>query len=100
MKLSPETYSSSVHTNCLFQLTNSVKNIINTFYKRQSLLYNVLLYLASVAVIVYLFPKGGKFKYDIQKGKPWQYETLIAPFDFPIYKSLDEITAENSKIFG
>ncbi|MDG1760516.1 MAG: HDIG domain-containing protein [Flavobacteriaceae bacterium] len=75
-----------------------MKNIINTFYKRQSLLYKVLLYLASVAVIVYLFPKGGKFKYDIQKGKPWQYETLIAPFDFPIYKSLDEITAEKEKI--
>jgi putative nucleotidyltransferase with HDIG domain len=75
-----------------------VKNIINTFYKHQSLLYKVLLYLASVAVIVYLFPKGGKFKYDIQKGKPWQYETLIAPFDFPIYKSQDEITAEKEKI--
>jgi putative nucleotidyltransferase with HDIG domain len=75
-----------------------VKNIINTFYKRQSLLYKVLLYFASVAVIVYLFPKGGKFKYDIQKGKPWQYETLIAPFDFPIYKSQDEITAEKEKI--
>lgn len=75
-----------------------MKNIINTFYKHQSLLYKVLLYLASVAVIVYLFPKGGKFKYDIQKGKPWQYETLIAPFDFPIYKSQDEITAEKEKI--
>ena len=75
-----------------------MKNIINTFYKRQSLLYKVLLYFASVAVIVYLFPKGGKFKYDIQKGKPWQYETLIAPFDFPIYKSQDEITAEKEKI--
>ncbi len=75
-----------------------MKNIINTFYKRQSLLYKVLLYFASVAVIVYLFPKGGKFKYDIQKGKPWQYETLIAPFDFPIYKSQDEKTAEKEKI--
>ena len=75
-----------------------MKNFINIFYKRQSLLYKVLLYLASVAIIVYLFPKGGKFKYDIQKGKPWQYETLIAPFDFPIYKSKDEITAEKETI--
>lgn len=83
-----------VYANCIFQFSYSVKNFINTFYKRQSLLYKVLLYLASVAVIVYLFPKGGKFKYDIQKGKPWQYETLIAPFDFPIYKSQEEITAE------
>ena len=27
-----------------------------------------------------------KFKYDISKGKPWQYENLYAPFDFAILK--------------
>lgn len=75
-----------------------MKDTINTFYKHQSLLYKVLLYIASVAVIVYLFPKGGKFKYDIQKGKPWQYETLIAPFDFPIYKTQEELALEKEEI--
>jgi putative nucleotidyltransferase with HDIG domain len=46
--------------------------------------------------VVYLFPKGGKFQYEFQKGKPWQYETLIAPFDFPIIKTTEEVEAERA----
>ena len=45
-------------------------------------------------VIVYLFPKGGQFKYEFTKGKPWQYDNLYAPFDFAINKSEEEITEE------
>lgn len=75
-----------------------MKGTINRFYKHQSLLYKILLCVASITVIVYLFPKGGKFKYDIQKGKPWQYETLIAPFDFPIHKTQDELDTEKKEI--
>ena len=49
-------------------------------------------------LIVYLFPKGAKFKYEFQKGKPWQYATLYAPFDFSILKSPAEIQAEKQAI--
>ncbi len=49
-------------------------------------------------LIVYLLPKGGKFKYDIPKGKPWQYENLYAPFDFAILKTDEEIAAERQDI--
>ncbi len=49
-------------------------------------------------LIVYLLPKGGKFKYDIPKGKPWQYENLYAPFDFAILKTDEEIAAERQEI--
>jgi putative nucleotidyltransferase with HDIG domain len=48
--------------------------------------------------IVYFFPKGGKFKYNLQKGKPWQYENLYAPFDFSIQKSQEELNAEEEEI--
>jgi len=44
--------------------------------------------------VVYLFPKGGQFKYEFQKGKPWQYENYYAPFDFAVQKSEEEIDAE------
>lgn len=43
-------------------------------------------------------PKGGKFKYEITKGKPWQYENLYAPFDFAILKTDDEIVKEKDQI--
>jgi putative nucleotidyltransferase with HDIG domain len=47
---------------------------------------------------VYLFPKGGQFKYEFQKGKPWQYENYYAPFDFAIQKTPEEIEKETIQI--
>jgi len=52
----------------------------------------------SVACIVFFFPKGGKFKYEFQKGKPWQYENLYAPFDFSIKKSRKELKSEQDSV--
>jgi len=51
-----------------------------------------------VGLIVFFFPKGGKFKYEFQKGKPWQFENLYAPFDFSIQKTEDEIAKEKQVI--
>ena len=39
-------------------------------------------------------PRTVKFKYEYQKMKPWQYESLYAPFNFPIYKTAEEIKLE------
>ncbi len=47
---------------------------------------------------MFFFPKGGKFKYEFQKGKPWQYENLYAPFDFSVKKTQEEISAEKQKV--
>lgn len=67
---------------------------INKWYKNHALLYKVLLFLSTTFLIVYLFPKSGKFRYDFDKGKPWQSENLYAPFDFAIKKSAEEIESE------
>ncbi|MEL6918462.1 MAG: HDIG domain-containing metalloprotein [Bacteroidota bacterium] len=71
---------------------------LDRFYKNQSLIYKYFLYLVSIFLIVFFLPKGGKFKYEFQKGKPWQYDNLYAPFDFSIKKSDDEIAAERLTI--
>ena len=52
----------------------------------------------AVAFIVFFLPKGGKFKYEFQKGKPWQFENLYAPFDFSIQKTDAEIEKEKQVI--
>ena len=75
-----------------------MKSFVNYLYKNQDLFYKVFLFLLTTVLIVYLFPKGGKFKYEIPKGKPWQYENLYAPFDFAILKTPSEIEAEKEKI--
>ncbi|CAN5525081.1 HDIG domain-containing protein [soil metagenome] len=63
-------------------------------------IYKGILFCIAVAAIVFIFPKQGKFKYEFQnlKGKPWLHEDLIAPFDFAIKKSSDELQKEKSDI--
>ena len=68
------------------------------FYKYQSFIYKVILFLITVFCLVYLFPRSGGFKYNYQTGKPWPYETLLAPFDFPIAKSEEELNAERQAV--
>ncbi|MFI2744108.1 HD family phosphohydrolase [Zhouia sp. PK063] len=75
-----------------------MKHFFDHIYKRQSIVYKGFLFLFATVIIVYLFPKGGKFKYEFQKGKPWQYENLYAPFDFAILKSDEELSKEQEKI--
>ena len=48
--------------------------------------------------IIYLIPKTPKFKYEFEKGAPWKYETLLAPFSFAIEKSNEEIEIERQQI--
>ncbi|MFB6319976.1 HD family phosphohydrolase [Saccharicrinis sp. FJH54] len=61
-------------------------------------LYRALLFMGAVAYILYLFPREGKFRYEYQKGRTWQHNTLIAPFDFPVMKSQKELTAEKDTL--
>jgi len=75
-----------------------MKKLINRWYRNHALLYKVLLFLCTTFVIVYLFPKGGKFKYNFDKSKPWQSENLYAPFNFALKKSNEEIKSERKAI--
>lgn len=51
----------------------------------------------TVFLIVYFFPKGYKFKYDIDKNTPWPYENLYAQFDYSILKSSEELKEEHDQ---
>lgn len=57
-----------------------------------------LLFGASIAIVSSFYPREGKFKYEYQKGKPWMHEVLIAPWDFPIYKSETELSREHDSL--
>ncbi len=71
---------------------------MDKIYRSQSLIYKYFLYFLTIGCIVFFFPKGGKFKYEFQKGKPWQYENLYAPFDFSVRKSNADIEQERETI--
>lgn len=75
-----------------------MKNLFSLFAKNQSLIYKVFLFIFSTLLVIYFLPKGGQFKYNFQKGKPWQYENLYAPFSFTIKKSEDTLKKEREEI--
>lgn len=56
------------------------------------------LIIASVVIIVWLMPRSTHNTYKIEKGKPWSYADLKAPFDFPIYKSDEAVKAERDSL--
>ncbi|MBS2213343.1 HDIG domain-containing protein [Carboxylicivirga mesophila] len=56
----------------------------------------ILLFIISIVIVTYLLPKTGKFAYEYQNGTPWKHQTLIAPFDFPIYKTQAELNDETN----
>ncbi len=61
-------------------------------------IFRLILFIITLIIILYLFPRQVKFKYEFTKGKPWLHESIIAPFDFSILKSEDELTKERDII--
>jgi len=65
------------------------------FYKPTA---RLLLFIISIAIVTYLLPKTGKFAYEYLNGTPWKHPALIAPFDFPIFKTQAELNEETNSI--
>tara|TARA_B110001454_G_scaffold218835_1_gene248170 strand:+ start:624 stop:2687 length:2064 start_codon:yes stop_codon:yes gene_type:complete len=75
-----------------------MSNLFNKLYKNNTIIYKVILFLVATISIVYLFPKGGQFKYEFNNGQLWKYDNLYAPFDFAIQKTEEEIIIEKKEI--
>lgn len=68
--------------------------------KTKNILKDKSIYITMVIVLVImvlLYPSEGRFKYEYHKGRPWMYETLVAPMDFPILKSQAELLKEKNE---
>ena len=59
--------------------------------KTQGVLTLVGAVVVVVALLVYFLPRESKFGYEYEQGRPWRYNSLIATFDFPIYKTQKEV---------
>jgi len=71
------------------------KKILGTKFQK---IYSIGLFLMLGVLVFLLFPKQSHFAYDFKKGSPWLGENLIAPFDFAISKTPEEIKAERDSI--
>lgn len=60
-------------------------------YKRTGTL---MVFGLAFVLIALLLPGERRLSYEFYKGKPWIHEDLTAPFDFPIYKTSEELKVE------
>lgn len=57
-----------------------------------------IFFIIAIVTVTYLLPKTSKFAYEYVTGLPWKHHTLIAPFDFPIYKTNNELKLESDSL--
>ncbi|MDP3435696.1 MAG: hypothetical protein Q8S04_00480, partial [Bacteroidales bacterium] len=69
-------------------------NYLN-FIKKQRIYINISFVVILLALVI---PNKGKFRYEYQKGRPWLYESLVAPVDFPVLKTVAEIRKEREEL--
>lgn len=74
-----------------------MRKILIWLRNNYNLLEKVTLFVLAIFVLVLVFPREGKFKYEYQRGKPWHHEDLIAPVDFAILKSEAELKQEQAQ---
>ncbi len=76
--------------------------MLNNFFEKarnkHEYIFKVLFFVIAISLVVLLLPREGKFKYEFQENKPWLHDDLLAPFDFAINKTKQELVQEKEKI--
>lgn len=81
------------------QISNLKSKILNGKYAPMAFRLGVFVLLA--VVIVLLFPQyNNAFRYHFEVGKPWGHATLTADFDFPIYKTEEQLIKEQQQLLS
>ena len=75
---------------------NKFKKIIERIRHSYYDIFQVLAFVVAMFLVIWFMPRMAKFKYEYQKLRPWQHETLYAPFDFPLYKSDEQLAEERN----
>lgn len=93
------------HEIIVFRCTSAKKkffehmiNILHWLQRHFANIYKGFLVLLSIFLLVQLFPRQPGFEYEYQQARPWLYEDLIAPFDFAVLKSEDELRRERETL--
>ncbi len=63
--------------------------------------FRLSVFVILAAVIVLIFPRySNAFRYHFELGKPWGYNALTADFDFPIYKTDEQLAREQAQLLS
>lgn len=78
-------------------------SITSSFYKKDEFFWRNLsiraaFVLLTTLLIVWFLPRNEGRKFDYEVGEPWHYGTIIAKYDFPIYKSEEALAQERDSL--
>ncbi len=72
-----------------------------TNFKYAQTIFRLSIFVVLAAVIVLMFPRyNNSFRYHYEIGKPWGYSTLTADFDFPIYKTDEQLEKDRKQLLS
>lgn len=72
-----------------------------TNFKYAQTIFRLSVFVVLAAVIVLMFPRyNNSFRYHYEIGKPWGYSTLTADFDFPIYKTDEQLEKDRKQLLS
>lgn len=60
----------------------------------------LLLVLATTVLIVWFMPRNDAQQFQYEIGEPWHYGTIIAKYDFPIYKTDEALQQERDSLLS
>lgn len=75
-----------------------MKKLLTRLARYYHFFYIAFVFLATVFLLYLIIPGESRFKYEFQKNAPWRHETLMAPFNFAILKSNEQIKAEQDSV--
>jgi hypothetical protein len=77
---------------------SKLEDFFNIFRHRYYEFAKYLMFILAMVLVYWQLPRVGKFRYEFQLYKPWQHESLYAPFDFPIYKDAEMLKVESDEV--
>ncbi len=66
--------------------------------RKKNAAVKIAIFLGLGIITLIAFPHGDLLRNIVQVGEPWQHETLIAPFDFTIYKDPERLRDEREQV--
>lgn len=65
--------------------------------RRKDLFIKIALFLGLVVITVAAFPRGEMYEYTVDVGDTWRRPTLVAPFNFPVYKDQETVQKQREQ---
>lgn len=66
--------------------------------KHFKLIFQAGMAVLCMGLVIYFMPRNNVFNYNYSEAAPWNYGQIIAPFNFPIYKSEAQLKKEKDSI--